>query len=609
MNLMTARLSAIHWPILILGTMLVLMLASSLGDSATMDELAHIPAGYSYVKFRDFRLNPEHPPLVKALAGAPLLFLDLNYPISDRSWTEDINGQWVQGAKFLYESGNDPEQIIFWARLPMIILTVAFAALFYIWAQSQLGKTAAAIALLLFAFSPTVLAHGRYVTTDIGAAFGFFIGIVTFLRFLEAPNWPRAMIAGIAFGVAELLKFSTFLLIPIYGVLLVCWLLVKTHSAWRAKAKEGLRLILKTGVIWLIGLLLITLIYGYFTANYPETRQRADSEFLLSSFGNHALVAAENQLLQYPITRPLAHYFLGLLMVIQRSSGGNLNYFLGEVSNAGSRLYFPLLYLLKEPLPLHILTLVALAAGIRRAGENGRWRMQNARRWIENHFTLFAAGFFIFFYWAYTIRLPLNIGIRHVLPTLPFIYLLVSYGIARWLGRKGFAAPSSLWEVLASLYKTYLAPLPRYVFAGVMLVWLVVGAIAAFPHFLPYYNALASGTAGGYRVAVDSNYDWGQDLKRLASYVKENGIEKIYFEYFGGGSPRHYLGDRFVEWKSEKGAPPPGSYVAVSATLLQGAVNPAAPNFQRRPQDSYEWLKGLEPVGRAGYSIFIYRIL
>ncbi|MEK7090500.1 MAG: hypothetical protein AAB930_02850, partial [Patescibacteria group bacterium] len=129
-----------------------------------------------------------------------------------------------------------------------------------------------------------------------------------------------------------------------------------------------------------------------------------------------------------------------------------------------------------------------------------------------------------------------------------------------------------------------------------------------FPFYLSYFHALAGGTEGGWRYAVDSNYDWGQDLKRLSVWAKKNNVDRLYFDYFGGGDPRYYLGSRFEPWNSAKGAPPPGSYFAISATLRQGAFGKTAPGFERNPEDSYLWLRNLEPISRAGTSIFIYRM-
>ncbi|MEK9183728.1 MAG: hypothetical protein AAB890_01500, partial [Patescibacteria group bacterium] len=56
-------LSLLRWflVVLIAAASFLLMLNSSFQESATMDELAHIPAGYGYVKYLDYRLNPEHP--------------------------------------------------------------------------------------------------------------------------------------------------------------------------------------------------------------------------------------------------------------------------------------------------------------------------------------------------------------------------------------------------------------------------------------------------------------------------------------------------------------------------------------------------------------------
>ena len=73
----------------------------------------------------------------------------------------------------------------------------------------------------------------------------------------------------------------------------------------------------------------------------------------------------------------------------------------------------------------------------------------------------------------------------------------------------------------------------------------MLGTLASFPYFLSYYNELAGGSKNGWQVAVDSNYDWGQDLKRLTDFVEKNKIEKIAIDYFGGGNPRYYLGEKF----------------------------------------------------------------
>ena len=60
----------------LLALFVVCGFVSMSGDSATFDETAHVFAGVSYLETGDFRLNPEHPPLVKLIAAAPIAFLD-----------------------------------------------------------------------------------------------------------------------------------------------------------------------------------------------------------------------------------------------------------------------------------------------------------------------------------------------------------------------------------------------------------------------------------------------------------------------------------------------------------------------------------------------------
>ncbi len=595
--------------VVILAAMFILMLASVWNDSATMDELAHIPAGFGYVTQLDYRLNPEHPPLIKALSAlSAWIAARPRFPTDTSYWRDDVNGQWAQGAKFLYESGNDADKIIFWSRLPLILLTVLFGWLLFRWSQKRFGSATALLTLAFFAFSPTILAHGRYVTTDLGAALGFFIGIASFTSFLEKPSRRNTAIAGLALGAALLFKFSAVLLIPLYLILLAAWVFAKPYLHFHERARLIGRLLAKIAIIGTVALVIIWAVYGVLVWNYPLEKQSRDAEFLLSSYGFGPAANLDLALIKNPVTRPLGQYLLGFLMVQQRSAGGNTAFFLGEVSAAGSRLYFPLLYLLKEPLTLHILTLIALITSFSRVLRTRRIRLSLVRSWIADHFPEFSALIFIAFYWLLSIVSPLNIGVRHVLPTFPFIYLLVSSRVVMWLRLHWISNPQNWVERLRGIYQVYIKTIPRYVLVVGLLLWFIAGTIMVFPYYLSYYNELVGGSARGWQVAVDSNYDWGQDLKRLAQFVEKNNIPKIAVDYFGGGNPRYYLGNKFEPWWSARGAPPAGGWFAISATFRQGAFGAPSPGFVRRPEDSYEWLKPYEPVERIGYSIFVYKL-
>jgi len=595
----------------LLIVMFLLLVGSIWNNSGTMDELAHIPSGYSYITEQDYRLNPEHPPLLKSLAGlSAKLFVNPNFPTDTKFWQDDLNGQWDQGRAFLYQSGNDADKLIFWSRFPFILLAVLFGGLLFAWVKKRFSTPTALITLILFAFSPTFLAHSPLVTTDLGAAFGFFIGIIAFVKFLEVPTWRNILLAGLALGLALLLKFSTILLLPTFGVLLIALPLVTPHLHMHERFRVFFRMLGKTVVVGLVALILIWAVYAYHVWNYPQERQLADARANLTTYGYRPAVNFDLALIENKYTRPLGQYLLGTLMVIQRAAGGNTAFFLGDTTNVGSRLYFPLLYLLKEPLAFHILALIALwfAAKkiIRRKLSFDKQKLSLVRKWIYEHQAEFASIVFIIIYWAASLRSPLNIGVRHVLPTFPFIYLLVSRQIVDWIHFHELSDPQTWLGWLKNIYQMYIRAIPKFLLVLFLLVWLVLNTVTIFPHFLAYYNELAGGTSNGYKIAVDSNYDWGQDLKRLTEYVEENGIQKIAIDYFGAGSPEYYLGDKFDPWWSARG--PASGWFAISASTRQGAFGTPTKGWTRNPEDSYEWLREYEPVARVGYSIFVYKL-
>ena len=600
---------------LLLGVMLGILLVSITNESAIVDELAHIPAGYSYAVLSDYRLNPEHPPLLKAISGVFVrIFVNPHFPTDIPSWKDEVNGQWGMGYSFLYENGNNADDIIFWARIPIILLAVYLGWLLYQWVGRRFGSRVALLTLAFFCFSPTMLAHNRYVTTDLGASFGFFIGIVTFIKLLERPTARNAIIAGLCFAVAQLLKFSLVLLVPICGLMFICWIISipsQNKKEWLYKIWALLKKII---LMLIVALALIWAVYGLFTYNYPPERQLNDATQILTSYGFRPAVNFDLWLIRNPLTRPLGQYILGVLMVQQRAAGGNTAYFLGEVSAAGSRLYFPLLYLVKEPLPIHLFSLIALFYCIaqfrfwlKQHKEKTATAVATWREIIQRYFVEWSCVIMIAVYWAVSMKSPLNIGIRHVLPTFPFIYILVSRGVVRWTqGYSLSSNPRNLKEVFVNLLNTVSKTFPRYAIVAILLFWLAIGTLTTTPAFLSFYNELAGGTPNGWRIAVDSNYDWGQDLKRLADFVQENNIEKISVDYFGGGVPKYYLGKRVEPWWSSRGQPK--GWFAISATFRQGALGTPAPGFIRKPEDNYEWLKQYPPIARAGSSIFIYKL-
>lgn len=624
-----------------LALMLVMGFFSMIQDSLTMDELSHIPAGYSYILKRDYRINPEHPPLIKDLAGLPLLTLDLKFPDTHPSWVNNINDQWEFGREFMWRLGNDADTIILLARLPMLLILLILGYYIFRFAKERGGNIAALVAVILYSFSPEFLAHGRLVTTDVGAAAGIFIATYYFLKFLKEQSARTLFLAGFTLGIALLLKFSTFVLIPYFVVIgTIAFLLEVTKGLKKTGGAKNLfpRLLFYVrSAVFILGIAFVTIfpVYQYHVWNYPPELQKAHTDFLLQDYGGGKEITAIpfgaalekdglRGALPYlrrsaadltvwaadkPLLRPYAQWFLGFFMVLHRSAHGNATFFLGEITSGGRFLYFPIVYLIKLPLAFHVLTLLAFLWFFKKvAGQVARSRKAayDIPRRIEISFTEFAMLAFIVFYWFLSLRSNLNIGVRHLLPTLPFLYILLGEVVALWL-KPAYSSRAgvTLGEELRKNIKEGMRIVTSGLVVGLLLFWYLASTLKAYPQFIPYFNEIAGGRQNGYRWAVDSNLDWGQDFKRLLTFIEENDITEIRMHYFGGVDPRYYLGDRYIPWGPEKGHPPSG-WFAISLTELQGRRAKPVKNYMPRPEERYDWLIE-EPFAIVGSSIAVYK--
>ncbi|PIR98622.1 MAG: hypothetical protein COT88_00525 [Candidatus Colwellbacteria bacterium CG10_big_fil_rev_8_21_14_0_10_41_28] len=593
-------------PKVILGLILIssslLMIGSSFNEAATMDELAHIPSGYGYAKYLDYRLNPEHPPIIKLLAATPLLFMDLDFPTESTYWQNETNAQWDMGRLFLYESGNDADAIIFWSRLFPILLALGLTFLIYLWSKEIMGQWWALLPTAATAFTPNILAHGHYVTTDVGAAFGIILSLYFFTRYIVSPTKKNLIYAGITFGIAQLMKFSSAILVGHFIFLILIYLFIdilknkgRSLSSISKKFFSGFGELI---LIFMIGAIVIYPAYLLTTAGYPPEKQLADTSYILGDLedGPCGPVDCLARLTLWgadkPLIRPLSQYALGLLMVIQRSSGGNTSYFMGQVYNLGNPTYFPTVYILKEPIPLLIMIIYALYYGIYSGIKGIKKRKTRFLDYLKTNTYEVSALLFILIYVAYSVSSPLNIGVRHLIPIIPLIYILTFRGIKTCTQE--------------SFYNKNI----KIALISFLMIWFVAGSLLIYPNYLPYYNEIV-GIDNGWQYATDSNYDWGQDMKKLEPFLEREGIDKIALDFFGASSPEYYIGDKFVSWHSAKGNPKLENidWLAVSINHIQNSVNPTAPGYTRPPQDSYSWLENPHsPYAIVGKTIFIYKL-
>ena len=231
--------------------------------------------------------------------------------------------------------------------------------------------------------------------------------------------------------------------------------------------------------------------------------------------------------------------------------------------------------------------------------------MRRVLSWKLKHFDELAMLLFIAVYWFSTLTSNLNIGIRHLSPTLPFVFALIAIGLKPiLLGDYAQHAHSAMLAVRQAAQSA--------VIITVLVVIAVFGGLAAYPHYLSHYNPLAELRGGGVNIAVDSNLDWGQDLKRLGEYVTEQEIDAITINYFGWAVPEYYMppGTEVHSWWADWEGRPEG-WFAVSATFKQQACAEPVRGFGDRPGDNFDgycFLNEYAPKAIVGRSIYVYNL-
>jgi hypothetical protein len=253
-------------------------------------------------------------------------------------------------------------------------------------------------------------------------------------------------------------------------------------------------------------------------------------------------------------------YLEGVRYQLEHGRTGHQAYLLGEVSRTGWWHYYLVALLVKNTPGF----LLALVLGIASA------RSQVAGPSPVLHAAVPAALVALV---ASASRI--QIGERYVLPAYPYLILLAAAGLAR--------ISSVRWG--------------RAALAVVLALHVVPALLAARAGYLAYFNPLAGGTVGGHRVLLDSNLDWGQDLPRLAEWMRAAGVGRVQLAYAGADDPGRFGiahddlpgVSLYPQLPAER---PFDGVVAVSPNLLFGL----GPRFVER----YVPLRERPPDARAG---------
>jgi hypothetical protein len=216
--------------------------------------------------------------------------------------------------------------------------------------------------------------------------------------------------------------------------------------------------------------------------------------------------------------------------------------------------------------PLAELALLAIAAGL------ALQRLRRVRlRDVEFHWFLLVIPPAAYF--AVSLPIHFHAGMRHLLPLDPFLFVFAAAVLL------GGPVPEWRWTAVA---------------AGAAL--LILESAAIYPHYLAFFNALAGGPTGGRRLLVDSNLDWGQDVKNLKTYLDARRIPEVCISYFGMADLDYYG----IRHTGLPAVPDAGAARNLDCVAAISVTNLAM------ERSRYAGLDALRPDARIGYSIYVY---
>ncbi len=537
---MSKQLCVKLFVILNLVAMATLMVFAIRNDAPTSDEPPHLLSGYVALKYGHDYIDIEHPLLAKMYAATPLLFQDIKINLNDPNYTVqkinlDIGKMFSASHTFLNYQTNNPDKILFDTRLMMILLTAAFGLVVFLFAQKLFGDLAGLIAVFLYSTESVILSNGSLFNTDMPAAGFILLTLFALLLYAHKQSGKRLIFLTISLAIALLSKFSALYLLPI--------VVISMELIYRSQKNRP-----RKHILYLLCsvVLAIPVFYG------------------LVSFRDRGLAGF------IPI-----RYIEGAGRVFfSVSEEGRSSYLLGQNYLGGRWYYFPVLILTKTQILTLVGCLFTFVLFLAKKIELSKKDLLIS--------TLPILGFFLV-----AVVSKFNIGVRHILPVYPFLIIFAAGGFTS----------------LIHLAKRELNSRLALMLSALIILVIVGGRIwstaTTYPHFLSYFNFTVGGTDNGWKIADDANYDWGQDVKRLADFVRQNGINSIGFDNFTGlyAARDYYKLPVFQFFPTDKNYK---GYVALSTSVI---------DTHKNSSDSYSWLvDNYQPIAKAGKSIFIYKL-
>lgn len=501
--------------------------------SITSDEINHLHAGYRYLTCGDFGWNPEHPPLLKMIAALPLLAMPINDPAPNACGLANNKAiDFHVGHDFIFAN---PERMLMAGRAAASLFVFGLLALVWLGARKMFGAASAILASAVFIFEPNILGHGALVTTDMAVSFGFFAAVLALYLYFETRVGFYLILTGVAGGIALAVKHSAVLLAPALLALALLDPFV-VPSPDRARRGRVLRNLAAITAVGLIAVAVLWMTYGLRYAARPNGAQTWANENVRDSksvIATRFIPALEKAHL---LPEPYLNGLQDILVepeVIPRPV-----FLLGFVYRGGRWFYFPLVVLIK-------LSAIVLIFGLAGCFAGNFWKARKR----QLLFLLVPAAVFF----AASFASDLNMGIRHILPVLPF---LIVFGAAGG------------WALLSRY--------PKGLAIGIVAVALhAASSLHAFPNYLAYSNEFWGGPANTYRYLADSNVDWGQAMKEAKTYLDRSQPKSCWVIHAYNDTDADY-GIPCGETSEFKMDEPPQHFsgtVIVSASALAGVLN------------------------------------
>jgi 4-amino-4-deoxy-L-arabinose transferase-like glycosyltransferase len=537
--------------------------------STTIDEPVHVLAGHRYWQCGDYGINPEHPPLLKLLAAAPLNFLTLVE--QDGNCGSRITSRLDSfGAGNLFLAQNSVYSILIPARLAAALMSLLLAAVLFLGTWEMFGRVEALVALALLAFEPNLIAHGSLVTTDMAITATAFAAVYALYRYQNKPSWARFLTVGLAFGLMLASKHSAVVLLPILLVLYLADPLFFRRSE-ASFPNQIFRQASAFAVFFFMGLLLLWACYGFRYYSLPQAKQSTVSvSDYIRAEGRPGIVDSVSA----KIVQGISHirifpesYVVGLADIV--ATGSRNTWIFGRIYPTGQWFYFPLAFAVKTSVAL----LLLLPGGLLVLS----FRREKRR---ELMFLLVPP----LLYFSVSLTSGINIGVRHVLLVYPFFIVIAAAGAV---------AACRKYAVL------------RYALI-VLLLFHAATAYRIAPLYLAFANDFAGGPKNTYRIFSDSNVETGQSLKLVNEYLAREKISDCWFAAFGHPAliqvtqPCRILPSGLRSFASQ-------AVVEPVPPVIEGTVLLSVNELPPRGGNEYLPIAQSKLVAQIGGNIFVYR--